>query len=126
MPLRNRWAAVLSVFEQPDTVGIAGSPRRVNHRYSSVFNRVVPLSSSAYSGSMELCVDLEPSLQGGTEFLPIRSHVVIQEVATKRYFRAPGVWSVDEAHALKFQTISAAHKCADRLNLTNVQVVSSD
>ena len=75
---------------------------------------------------MELCVDLEPSLQGETKFLPIRSHVVIQDLATKRYFRAPGVWSLDDAHALKFQTISAACKHATRLNLTNVHVVSSD
>ena len=63
------------------------------------------------------------SLKGGTTFLWLFSQVFLQEIATGRYFRAPSVWSMDEAHALHFRTGYAARECATRLNLTNVQIV---
>ena len=51
------------------------------------------------------------------------SRVLLQEIATGRYYQGPGIWSTDEAHALDFQTGSAARECAVRSNLTNVRIV---
>jgi len=51
------------------------------------------------------------------------ARVLLQEVATGRYYQSPGVWTSDEAHAFDFQTGSAARECAAKLSLVNVQVV---
>ena len=51
------------------------------------------------------------------------SRVLLQEIATGRYYQAPGIWSTDEEHALDFRTGSAARECAIRLSLTNVRLV---
>jgi len=56
-------------------------------------------------------------------FRRILSQVLLQEIATGRYYQGAGIWSSDAAGAVKFRTDSAARECATRLNLTNVQVV---
>jgi len=62
--------------------------------------------------------------QGDTQTLSrTLSKVLLQEVATGRYYQAPGIWCVDEEHALDFRTGSAARECTVRLNLTNVRLV---
>src|SRR5262245_14043814 len=51
------------------------------------------------------------------------SQVLLQEIATRRYYQAPGLWCSHAGCAMQFPTGSAARECATRLNLTNVQVV---
>ena len=72
---------------------------------------------------MEATEPAADSPKGDTQFFRIHSQVLIQETDTGHYFRAPGVWSVGEAHALRFRTYSAAHECATCLNLPNVRAV---
>jgi len=72
---------------------------------------------------MEATEPASDSPKSDTQFFRIQSQVLIQESDTGHYFRAPGVWSVDEAHALKFRTYSAARECVTRLDLPNVRAV---
>jgi hypothetical protein len=75
---------------------------------------------------MESCTEATKpvgSLKGGKTFLWLFSQVFLQEIATRRYFRAPSTWSMDQAHALQFRTGYEARECATRLKLTNVQIV---
>jgi hypothetical protein len=56
-------------------------------------------------------------------FRRILAQVLLQEIATGRYFQASGLWSSHASLAMKFRTASEARECATQHSLTNVQVV---
>src|SRR5262245_11795601 len=66
-------------------------------------------------------VESESDTQYFRRFL---SEVLLQELATGRYYQAPSLWCSNPACAEKFPTASAARACATQLGLTNVQVVT--
>src|SRR4051812_20994481 len=62
--------------------------------------------------------------KGDTQFVSrTLARVVIQEIATGRYYQGPGLWTADIQRACDFHTGSAARECATRLKLSNAQVV---
>ena len=64
------------------------------------------------------------AIKGDTQtFDRTLARVLLQEIATGRYYQSPGVWTSDEAQAFDFQTGSAARECAVKLSLVTVQVV---
>ncbi len=52
--------------------------------------------------------------------------IMIQEIPTRRYYRAAGVWTGDVREASDFRTGSAALEVIQRSKLLNVQLVATD
>ena len=51
--------------------------------------------------------------------------ILIQEIPTRRYYRAAGVWTGDIREASDFHTGSAALEVVQRSHLHNVQLIAT-
>jgi hypothetical protein len=51
--------------------------------------------------------------------------IMIQEIPTRRYYRAVGVWTGDVREASDFRTGSAALEVVQQSKLNNVQLVAT-